>query len=206
MKRYLILSAAVLAMAMTACTNKELELIENKLGKNDFGFSVEKMAATRASVEEEVPPVTFELGNTGFYLQEEVTELDYAVPETKGTPIYTENIDQFYTSVNVVGYKVGGSEPYVADAAFSFMKPLTEGTSLRKVYAHHYANDFWPAEGESQELYFYLRAPEDYISSKTQNLTYGTSDGSIAFDTPKHCSSITKALLLRHESTAFVTR
>lgn len=183
MKRVQILSAVVLAMALTACTNNELDFNKNTLGENDFGFSVQKVAATRSSEQEAVSPVTFEMGNTGFYLQEEVTELDYAVPETKGTPIYTENIEKYYTSINVVGYKVGGTDPYVADAAFSFLAPLGEGTTdYRKVYGHHYASDFWPAENESQELYFYLRAPGDYISSKTQNLTYGTSDGSIAFD------------------------
>ena len=183
MRKVNLIAAAVLAMAMTACNTQELELNDYKLGEDEFGFAIEKVTATRASAEEAPAPVTFELGNSGFYLTETVTELDYDTPATKGTPIYTENIDQYYPAINVVGYKVGGDAPYVADASYEYMKPYEDtDDGLQKIYQHHYASDFWPAESDEQELYFFLRAPESYISSTTSNLTYGTSDGSIEFE------------------------
>ncbi len=178
MKKYQILSAVAITMALTACQREEIWNNGTALDKDVFGFSVEKTVSTRASIEDAAAPVKFELGNSGFFMTETVTELDYADPSTKGTPIYTENIDKYYSSINVVGYKVGGEDVFVPDAAFDYL----HAKDGRKVYGHHYGSDIWPAEGESQELYFYLRTPVDYITSTTSNLTYGTSDGSIEFD------------------------
>ena len=179
-------------MALTACQREEIWNNGTTLGEDVFGFSVEKMVSTRASIEDAAAPVKFDLGNTGFSMTETVTELDYADPSTKGTPIYTENIDKYYSSINVVGYKVGGEEVFVPDAAFEYL----HAKDGKKVYGHHYGSDIWPAEGESQQLYFYLRTPVDYIASTTSKLTYGTSDGSIEFDyTSKYKGSEQKDML-----------
>ena len=192
MKKYQILSAVAITMALTACQREEIWNNGTTLGEDVFGFSVEKMVSTRASIEDAAAPVKFDLGNTGFSMTETVTELDYADPSTKGTPIYTENIDKYYSSINVVGYKVGGEEVFVPDAAFEYL----HAKDGKKVYGHHYGSDIWPAEGESQQLYFYLRTPVDYIASTTSKLTYGTSDGSIEFDyTSKYKGSEQKDML-----------
>ena len=179
-------------MALTACQREEIWNNGTALDKDVFGFSVEKMVSTRAAGEEAAAPVKIALGNSGYYMTETVTELDYAAPSTKGTPIYTENIDTYYNTINVVGYKAGGEDVFVPDAAFEFLHPK-DG---KKVYGHHYGSDIWPAAGESQDLYFYLRTPADYITSTTSNLTYGTSDGSIEFDyTSKYKGSEQKDML-----------
>lgn len=191
MKRYQILSAVAIMMAMTACQREEIIDNNTTLGEDVFGFSVKKTAATRAFSLEAPAPLTFELGNSGFFMSETVTELDYEAPASKGTPIYTENIDKYYKSINVVGYEVGGEDVFVPDAAFEYL----HAKDGRKVYGHHYASSIWPADAD-QELYFYLRTPADYISSTTSNLEYDSSDGSIEFDyTSKYRGSEQKDIL-----------
>lgn len=180
MRKVNLIAAAVLAMAMTACNTQELELNDYKLGEDEFGFAIEKVTATRASAEEAPAPVTFELGNSGFYLTETVTELDYDTPATKGTPIYTENIDQYYPAINVVGYQQGGSDVFVPEASYEFFN--NNASENRKVYSHHYSSDFWPAEDQEQTLWFFLKAPQDYLDETATDFEYGTSDGSIEFD------------------------
>ena len=180
MKRYYAISAVVLAMAMTACVRED-NFSKVKLGDEDFAFSISQFATKSGEVAESPQVRSFKLGDSGFFLEEQVTSLDEAPVTTKGTPIYTENIDKYYPTINVLGYEEGGSNVFVPEANFEFFSSDGSGTDLQKVYRHHYASDFWP-ENEDQKVWFYLKAPQDYLGSTASAFEYNTSDGSIEFD------------------------
>ena len=176
MKKIQILSAVVLAMAMTACVHEE-NFSNVKLGDDEFAFSISKIT-TKSAVETEAPH-SYQLGNSGFSLEETVTSLDVNTVDTKGTPIYTENIEKYYSTINVVGYQAGGSDVFVPEASYEYN---SESSDNKKVYYHHYSSDPWPAEDQEQTLWFFLKAPQDYLDETATDFEYGTSDGSIEFD------------------------
>lgn len=168
-------------MAMTACVQQE-EIKDSSLGKNDFAFSVGKIDTRSAEYNaEEVSTLTIPVGTfngESFFLEETVTDLDYDLIETKGTPIYTQNIDTYYKNINVVGYStVDDGTILVPDTAYGF--EFENGG--RKVYTHYFGQDLWPDDAD-EDVYFFLKAPADYISSNTSKLTHNPSDGSIEFD------------------------
>ena len=182
MKRYrILLTTAVLAMTITACVKDSFTDNYVQLNAGDFAFSIGSVT-TKVSVPTEVEPVhKIQLGNTGLYLDESVTNLNEGVISTKGSPIYTENINKYYTSINAIGYCDG--DVVAPDTAFGLLKP---GIANKVVYHRPYYNYFWP-EDPTKELYFFLRAPADYIDTRTSNqgvstLNYNTDNGSISFD------------------------
>ena len=169
-----LLAPVCLVMAMTACVNEEVEFgVENApLGDNDVAFSIGRIT-TRSSDASTAPRQSFNLGDSGFCLEETVTNLDEIPVATKGTPIYTENITNFYQTINVVGYD--GSDVVVEDSPFELLQ------SDKTIYHKTFQNSFWPSDSDKQ-LYFFLRAPADYIDAQTSDMVYDSSDGTIAFD------------------------
>ena len=177
MKRYhILITIMVLAMAMTSCLKEPLVNDDFKLGSNDFAFSIGDVTTKAVTADEFVPAQGFKLGESGYYLEETVENMD--APATKGTPIYTSNIDSKYNTINVVGYN--GTTPCVEDTPFTFETAING----RKVYSHPLLNYFWPDDWD-QELYFFLRAPAEYIDANTEDLSYVTTEtglGDITFD------------------------
>ena len=101
MKKYLFI-AAVAALALVSC-EQEKDINVNKVpaGENNVSFVLQSGAPTRSG--EVVSPVrkgfSVELGQVDdqtIFLEETITDLGYSEPETKGTPLYTENLGYLY--------------------------------------------------------------------------------------------------------------
>ena len=180
MKRYQIpIAVVVFAMAVTACVKEPLVDDDNgvRLSADDFAFSIGNVA-TKASAQAD-PGHSFKLGDSGFYLEETVGSADVPALDTKGKPVYTQNIEDIYSSINAIGYD--GNNVVAQDSAFDYYP--AGSTTSRKVYRRPYFNYFWP-EDPDKELYFFLRAPADYIAATTTDLNYITTDtekGKITF-------------------------
>lgn len=100
MKR-LFFIAAVAAIALTSC-NQENDNFKNENGaKNSVSFVLQGGAATRAS--EVKSPVTEgfstkigQVDGVNIFLEETIEDLAFSAPETRGTPLYTENLGYLY--------------------------------------------------------------------------------------------------------------
>ena len=188
MKRYIILTGSVVfAMAMTACVRESMESPDVVLlGADEFAFSIGK-AATKASVEGDRAARTIKLGDTGYYMEETVESLDAPAEATKGSPIYTENIQHYYETINVVAYPNGVSNELVSDSEFKQVGTNADG---KPVYSRRFAPTFWP--DETTPIRFFLRTPAEYIDetavttladeSTVSSMAYSASDGKISFD------------------------
>lgn len=117
-------------------------------------------------------------GNTNFYLEESVVNLDgfSAGPETKGTPAYTENLGVLYGEKLGV-YGIGGNFDSAGEVTYS--KYIAEGDNWQLTdggwqYIHKYDSDPWPTSGSAQ---LYFRMPND---DSNVSVT-GRSDGQITF-------------------------
>ncbi len=166
----------VLAMAMTACVKEDSF---KELTPGEFAFSVGSATTKAAASDEALPTRSFKLGDSKCYLEESISSLDEVAVSTKGTPIYTENIQKYYTTINAIGYN--GSAIAAPDASFDFSGASSDS---KKIYSHAYDESFWP--DETTKLYFFLRAPADYIDANTKDndastLAYNSENGAISF-------------------------
>ncbi len=123
---------------------------------NAITFTIASKIATRAADETEpVEALIIPLGDPvdghQIYFEETVTTLDgfcADVPETRGTPVYTQNFSSMFSSFSGVGYTRGGTTPVVPDGAFT-----PNGNSWKRRF------DSDPFAG-NDSLFFFLRAPE----------------------------------------------
>ena len=167
--------AALAALGVLSCAcvqenNKETFLSEPNaisLVMSDF--------TTRSAVAEPVREYSYPLGMDDeghlFTLKETVSTLDgvgAAVPETRGTPAYTENVVSVHgNTFNGVLY--GPSSLVLGDGAFEF---AGDGRWRR-----NFSTDPWE---DSDPITFFLRMPAS--PAGLTNLTYNASAKSIAFD------------------------
>lgn len=150
--------AAVAALALTSCQQEKDINGGAAAGDNDIAFSLQAVA-TRST--ESVSTVTEggtislgKIGNFELFMEETVTDLNYA-PETKGTPVYTEN----------VGYLYSGKLGVYTDAAGGIEASYTQLSNAPSAdgwyYQHHYTQNIWP---DTDPIQFYLRMPTDMTS------------------------------------------
>ena len=101
-----------------------------------------------------------ETGIDGLVLTEEISSLDdvwYGSGiETKGTPIYTENLVELYEQLAVTAYD-GTTQKGLKDVIYSYVEDKNNG----RVFSHDYSADgeegriLWPENG----LEFFIQAP-----------------------------------------------
>ena len=171
---------AGVALLVTSCINeKEFNLAG--LGKDGIAFKIGSVQTKAGSEEAKISTesvASFRLGNKDtFTLEESVMSLD-AMPVTKGTPAFTENVISLYGSFNAVA-NPNSADKSLPDANF----PYDEATEY---WTHHYyMGDVW----QKAPLTFYLRMPAE-PAGVTGAYTYN-SDGSIEFDykTPDSATS-----------------
>ena len=180
------IALAVLATAALVSCEREKSFNEQTLEERAFAFRISGAAGTRSVSEAGLEaPKVIQLGKNGaasdYYFEEEVVDLNSCTPLTKGTPIYTENINivDGYDKLGVIAYL--GSDVYQDYADFESMDSSSniEDNQPGWMYYHNYSGNFWEnANGE--DIYFFLNMPVG--DSGASDMDYNTSDGSIEFD------------------------
>ena len=167
MKKIHIVLAVLATAALTSCM-QEKSFNGVPVGKGDVAFVLQSGPSTRAAdldspVTKGINVPIGRVGNMSLYLEETISDLDYAAPETRGVPVFTENVGKLYADKLFV-HAVGGG---FGDAVFGTDGMAGDGWR----YSHHYGDkDPWP---ESGSVDFYLRIPSDMTG-----VTFG--DGAFA--------------------------
>ena len=167
--------AAFAAVGMLACACVQEKNNENFVPEPDAVSLVLSDFETRSAAAEPVWEYSYRLGSDDegnlFTLKETVTTLDGVgaeVPETRGTPAYTQNVVSVHgDTFNGVVY--GASSQVLGDGAFEF---AGDGRWRRWM-----GTDPWEV---SDPLTFFLRMPAS--PTGLTNLAYSTTAKTIAFD------------------------
>ena len=176
--RFSYIALAALAMAaLVSC--QENEISYNTLEKGEVGFYLKGARATKADMAPVTTEgVTIELGSDEFghrfFLEQTVTNLDAIVPETKGTPAYSENVVTLYDGkFNATVYS--GSSVFDSNGEFVYDESL-------KAYTHMYGNDLW----DNTPVTFYMWMPgalNDAVG--VSNLSFADKKISFSYDGSK---------------------
>lgn len=182
-KNAFLVAAAMLSLAACNENFKENGKDSPVIEPNTIAFKLEKSGVeTRsAGASNVISSQTFPIGElvegVNFFLEETVTSLDdmySAAPETKGTPVYTENFANMFSSFYGLAYSATGgtlsASPVIADG------PFTNDSGLWK-------RAIGSGLFDSGSLYFYLRAPQS--PTGVSNLAYSLNNNGrsvITFD------------------------
>ena len=178
MRKHIQLVALAAVGALMICSCEKGKDVENLTpASTSVNFTIVN-TATRSEAMPSVRSFNYDLGEViegyRFSLAETVAELDdfdAEAPETRGTPVYTQNLQQVYGSTfNGVIY--GASGEVVGDGAFEASSTATNTAWRRSI-------GFNPFE-VSDPLAFFLRMPA--TQNGVTNLAYYYSSGSMAFD------------------------
>ena len=162
MKKIYFALAVLATAALTSC-QEEKSFNGVPIRDGDVAFVMKTGTSTRSA--DLGSPVTRginvpigRVGNSNIFLEETITDLDCFTPETRGVPVFTENVGKLYANKLFVHASEG-----FADATFQ-----TDGTTENGWrYSHHYGDkDPWP---EDAAVSFYLRMPSDMTG-----VTFGT--------------------------------
>lgn len=154
MKKIHIVLAILAIAALTSC-QEEKSFNGKTLDKGDVAFVLQSGPSTRAAdidspVTKGINVSIGKVGNMNLYLEETISDLDYAAPETRGVPVFTENVGKLYADKLFV-HAVGGG---FGDAVFGTDGMAGDGWR----YSHHYGDkDPWP----DGDVDFYLRIPSE---------------------------------------------
>lgn len=179
MKRVYIAMAVLVTASLASCQREE-SFEQNPIGKDALAFTIQDISTKSA---ESAAPIrkgnTYSLGKddegTPFFLEETITDLNEVSPATKGTPVYTSNVNQVYSSLKAVGYQ--GSTVVFPEATFESMDTEKNGGWL---YTHDYGKSLWPAD--NSDVYFFLQMPSDATGVTMDTETpYNASTGEIKF-------------------------
>ena len=159
MKKYLFI-AAVAALALVSCEQeKDINVNNVPGGKNNVSFVLQSGASTRSG--EVVSPVrkgiSAEVGRVdgqSIYIEETIVDLGYSEPETKGTPLYTENLGYLYRDklgVHTSTYTAG-------DVVYQQISEddLTDGKYW--CYGYDYPTNIWGDQKTDVDFAFYMPA------------------------------------------------
>ena len=167
----LVALAATAALLVCSCLQDQNESIETRDAGLDGVSLVLEGITTRSASASPVRNYRYALGKddegNSYSLLETVTTMEDFVqdtPETRGTPVYTENVQNVYgSSFNGVMYKAGTSEQVVGDGAFNIMSGTNPLVWRREIGYNPFAS--------ANELTFFLRMPAS--PTGVSNLTYG---------------------------------
>ena len=136
------------------------------MGKGEVAFVLQTGPSTKAAeadnpVRKGASIQIGEIGNQSIILSETITDLSFVTPQTKGTPVYTQNVGTLYK--DKLGVYANWAE--FGEATFETEgKNTDEDTGSLKGwrYFHRYDNAPWPAENAA--VGFYMRMPADAVS------------------------------------------
>lgn len=206
--RIFLLTSALALVLIPSCKRDEMSGGQKK-SKSVVSFVIGgDMAVTKSLGQTSVmDPVNLseDCGIAGLILSETVTSLDAeyfpdSLPETKGTPIYTENFDAIYGGFSARAFEpkndgkeystVWGSDSYLENAG---VVPFSKVDGEKNIYQYDYNTGYdedkdegkvsWPEESGS--LHFFLESP--YSVTKDLSPKFYAVDathpmGSIQFD------------------------
>lgn len=143
-------------------------------GADLVSFKVGQATETKAGYAPLSVIDSYDLDGSDLELRETVQILDSFV-ETKGVPVYTENITDYYASLAVTAFNVKESVKW-GETDVKFDLEDADG----RVYSHNYSkgstyNLNWP---EDSDLRFFVRAPYFQASDPCSGLTYSLSPSS----------------------------
>ena len=175
MKKYIYALLAIAATLSFASCNEDFKeengLDPSILSDNTIAFSLKKIDTRSGDGSNIISINTYSLGEpidgVHYILEETVTRLDdvYYTPETKGTPVYTENFANMFSAFYGVGFTESDTEhPVVSDGAFGHDK---EYRWVRELTSNPFA--------DNEELYFFLRSHD--APTGVSNLAYRVSGG-----------------------------
>lgn len=176
-----IVWAAIAAVALTSCQEEKDFQNAEKLEKG-VSIIMQGGATTRSGESTEVASaregVSIELGKIGgqtLYLEETVVDLNNIAPETKGTPVYTENLGHLYRD-KVRVHTISGD--YTDDSNFDAQDNQMYNNAWR--YQHEYSVNIW--DPETTDVEFYVHAPSDMTAAThgVSNVS-GYNNGSFSF-------------------------
>ena len=169
MKKFYFVLAVLATAALTSCV-KEQSFEGHVLQEGEVAFILQAGAPTRAAeaVSPEKKGVTISAGN-GLVLEETITNLSLVTPETKGTPVFTENVGTLYK--DQLGVYTDYSD--FGEATFETQGDETVNGGWR--FFHRYDNAPWPSDGSA--VGFYMHMPADALTIPAENY----DDGQIEF-------------------------
>lgn len=157
MKKYLFI-AAVAAFALTSCQQEKDNNVNNATGgKSNVSFVLQSGAPTRSGdVKSPVRKgISTEIGRVdgqSIYIEETITDLGYTEPETKGTPLYTENLGYLYRDklgVHTSTYTAG-------DVVYQQISEDNLSDGLYWCYGYDYPTNIWGDENTDVDFAFYM--------------------------------------------------
>ena len=192
MKKFNFVPALVAAIVLVSCETEPQFNDGNglDLSKDGIAFVFGGGKETKSADVQMHPRETgmvFSLGkdsNTEFFLNESVQDLNGYGPETKGTPIYTQNVTSFYNSFGAVTYM--DDALYIDDVTFdSLDEKATVENREGWIYNHYYPTSPWPKNQDTKDLAFYLRMPTDHLGTYATDLDYADGTTSFSYTTPQ---------------------
>ena len=184
MRKYLFI-AALAALALTSCQQeKDVNVNNVPGGKNNVSFVLQSGASTRSG--DVVSPVrkgfsakVGEVDGQSIYLEETITDLGYSEPETKGTPLYTENLSHLYRSkldVHASTYAAG-------DVTYS---QIGDEQAIQDFwcYGYDYPTNIW-GNMTTDKVDFAFRMPSSMTSSGVSSLSFTGNTTSFKYTSPE---------------------
>lgn len=162
MKKIHIAFAVLATAALSSCV-QEKSFNGVTVGENEIAFVLQGAATRSAEVSPVTKGISYDLGKFGdrnLFLEETITDLNYAMAETRGVPVYTENVGSLdlYKKGLVVSF------PGVDDATFETMdNAQIENSGWR--FTHTYGDSPWPANKPKEKVHVYFRMPASMTSN-----------------------------------------
>lgn len=183
--------AAVAAIALTSCDREKDFNDRTSLDKDAIAFSLQS-AATRAAdaVSTETQGISMPVAKLAdgidLYMEETITDLNYAA-ETRGTPVYTENVGYLYKDLLGVYAEYGtkGVDASYTRLENSIHQYGENGTQKGWIFKHEYDEDIW-GNGEVQ---FYLRMPSDMTGHGVTSVASASGVTTVSYTSPVTAAS-----------------
>lgn len=170
--------AALAAVSLVSC-QQEPSIGNGAAGANEIAFALQS-AETRAEgaspMKEGISIPLGKVNDLHLFLDETILDLDSNAPETRGTPVYTENVGYLYKDqLGVYADAAGG-----VDASYARLedKPSPDGWA----YQHRYDMNIW--EDENTDVQFYLYMPTDMKANGVNRLAFGEGLVSADYTSP----------------------
>ena len=171
MKKLLFI-AAVAAIALTSC-QQEKDFHGGSASDKGVSFAIQGAETRSAST---VSPVSMgetilvgKMDGLELYMEESIIDLNAIGAETRGAPVYTENVGYLYRDQLGVFAESGSGSGVEATYSHLDENKNDQGVTTGWVYQHQYSENIWP--DEDTDVQFYLRMPTDMTSHGVTSLS-----------------------------------
>jgi hypothetical protein len=176
---------AVAAIALTSC-QREKNFNGRTADANEIAFAIQgngtRSAETVAAVQEGASIPIGKVDNFNLYLEETIVDLNALGAETRGTPVYSENVGYLYK--NQLGVYAINSQGGV-DASYARLEDgprVDDQGKTQWAYQHRYNVNIW--ENETTKVQFHLRMPADMNEHGVNSIAYDNSVVTVSYTSP----------------------